>query len=301
MEPMKSAIAFALLSALLTTPAAAQGGDAKAELGKLKPKDFPTGPIEYTVVYPAGGGMDVTARLLAKYVEKWSGDKIVVNNRTGGAGMVGHAYLATQAKPDGYTVGVLANLMWGDAMLRAQGRWAYTDLEPIAYVNTDALTWVGPTEGPYKGMSLKEIVQAAKDKPGTIRVATVPGSMWEYIVDQIEANAGAKFLRVPFQGGGAGIAALVGGNVDVAQGFYSEFRGYLDANKVAPLAVAATSRMDFLKDMPTFNETLGGNEYTWQVIRFVVMPKGTPADRKAYVGAAVRAAMRDPELVEEYK
>ena len=75
---MKSVIAFALLSALLATPAAAQGGDAKAELGKLKPKDFPTGPIEYTVVYPAGGGMDVTARLLAKYVEKWSGDKIVV-------------------------------------------------------------------------------------------------------------------------------------------------------------------------------------------------------------------------------
>src|SRR5215207_5950648 len=254
MEPMKSVIAFALLSALLATPAAAQGADAKAELGKVKPKDFPTGPIEYTVVYPAGGGMDVTARLLAKYVEKWSGDKIVVNNRTGGAGMVGHAYLATQAKPDGYTVGVIANLMWGDAMLRAQNRWSLADLEAIGYVNTDALTWVSSTEGPYKGMSVKDIVQAAKDKPGTIRVATVPGSMWEYIVDQIEANTGAKFLRVPFQGGGPGITAMVGGNVDVAQGFYSEFKGHLDADKVKPLAVAATSRVDFLKDVPTFNE-----------------------------------------------
>jgi tripartite-type tricarboxylate transporter receptor subunit TctC len=289
------------LLAALCHPAAAQSGDPKAELARLKPKDFPSQPIEFTVVYPAGGGMDVAARLLAKHVEQASGERIIVNNRTGGAGMVGHAYLATQAKPDGYTVGVLANLMWGDAMLRAQGRWAYTDLEPIAYVNTDALTWVGATEGSYKGMSLKQIVQAAKDKPGTIRVATVPGSMWDYIIEQIEANSGAKFLRVPFQGGGAGIAALVGGNVDLAQGFYSEFRGYLDANKVAPLAVAATSRMDFLKDMPTFNETLGGNEYTWQVIRFAVVPKGTPADRKAYLAAAVRAAMHDPELVAEYK
>src|SRR3954471_21854653 len=301
MEPMKSVIAFALLSALVATPAAAQGGDAKAELGKVKPKDFPTGPIEYTVVYPAGGGMDVTARLLAKHVEKWSGDKIVVNNRTGGAGMVGHAYLATQAKPDGYTVGVLANLMWGDAMLRAQGRWAYTDLEPIGYLNSDPLIWVGPTEGPYKGMSVKQIVQVAKDKPNTVRIAIVPGSMWEYIVDQVEADFGAKFLRVPFQGGGAGIAALVGGNVDVAQGFYSEFRGYLDANKVAPLAVAANARMDFLKDMPTFNEALGGDAYTWQVIRFVVVPKGTPADRKAYLGAGIKAAMQDSELIAEYK
>ena len=295
------ALAWTLCAALIATPVAAQSGDPKADLAKLKPKDFPTQPIEFTVVYPAGGGMDVTARLLAKYVEKWSGDRVIVNNRTGGAGMVGHSYLATQAKPDGYTVGVLANLVWGDAMLRAQGRWSLSDLEPIGYLNSDALTWVGPTEGPYKGMSVKDIVQAAKDKPGTIRIATVPGSMWEYIVEQIEASSGAKFLRVPFQGGGAGITALVGGNVDVAQGFYSEFRGHLEAGKVAPLAVAAATRMDFLKDMPTFNETFGASEYLWQVIRFAIVPKGTPADRKAYLAAAIHAAMKDAELIAEYR
>ena len=294
------AVALAFVAAFFIGPAAAQG-DAKAELAKLKPKDFPTQPIEFTVVYPAGGGMDVTGRLLAKYVEKWTGDRIIVNNRTGGAGMIGHSYLATQAKPDGYTVGVLANLVWGDAMLRAQGRWSLNDLEPIAYLNSDALTWVGRTDGPYKGYSVKQVIQAAKDKPGTVRVATVPGSMWEYIVEQIEAASGAKFLRVPFQGGGAGISALVGGNVDVAQGFYSEFRGHLDGGKVAPLAVASSGRMDFLKDMPTFNESLGSNEYLWQVIRFAVVPKGTPADRKAYLGAAVRTAMKDPELIAEYR
>jgi tripartite-type tricarboxylate transporter receptor subunit TctC len=288
------ALALALAAAV-AAPTAAQ--DPKA----VKPKDFPTQPIEYVVVYPAGGGMDVTARLLAKYVEKATGDKILVNNRTGGAGMVGHTYLATQAKPDGYTVGVLANLVWGDAMLRSQGKWAYTDLEPIGYLNSDALTWVGPTEGPLKGKTLKEILQIAKDKPGTIRVATVPGSMWEYLVEQVEAASGAKFLRVPFQGGGAGINALVGGNVDIAQGFFAEFRGHLDAGKVAPLAVASNERMPYLKDMPTFNEALGGKDYIWAVIRFVVVPKGTPADRKAYLAAGVRAAMSDPELVAEYR
>ena len=71
-----SAIAFAFLAALLATPAVAQSGDAKADLAKLKPKDFPTGPIVYTVVYPAGGGMDVTARLLAKHVEKLLGARL---------------------------------------------------------------------------------------------------------------------------------------------------------------------------------------------------------------------------------
>lgn len=298
---MKGTLALALFAALLAAPAAAQSGDAKAELAKLKPKDFPSGPIEYTVVYPAGGGLDVTARLLAKHVEKWSGDRIVVNNRTGGAGMVGHAYLATQAKPDGYTVGVLANLVWGDAMLRAQGRWAYTDLEPIGYLNSDPLSWIGPTEGPYKGMSVKEIVQVARDKPGTIRAATVPGSMWDYLLDQVEANTGAKFLRVPFQGGGAGINALAGGNVDIAQGFYSEFRGLAEAGKMMPLAVAAPERLSFMKDTPTMNEALGGKGYEWVLIRFAVVPKGTSADRKAYLGAAIHAAMQDPELIAEYR
>src|SRR5262249_55213604 len=156
-----AAKALALAAMLIALPALAQD-DPKAALAKLKPKDFPTQPIEYTVVYPAGGGLDVTARLLAKFVEKWSGDRIIVNNRTGGAGMVGHTYLATQAKPDGYTVGVLASLVWGDAMLRAQGKWSISDLEPIGYLNTDALTWVSSTEGPYKGMSVKQLVQAAK-------------------------------------------------------------------------------------------------------------------------------------------
>ncbi|MET0679721.1 MAG: tripartite tricarboxylate transporter substrate binding protein [Burkholderiales bacterium] len=289
--------ALALAAAFVAAPVAAQTGDPKAS----KPRDFPTQPIEYVVVYPAGGGMDVTARLLAKYVEKATGDKILVNNRTGGAGMVGHTYLATQAKPDGYTVGVLANLMWGDAMLRAQGKWAYTDLEPIGYLNSDALTWVGPTDGPLKGKTLKEILQVAQEKPGTIRIATVPGSMWEYLVEQVEAATGAKFLRVPFQGGGAGINALVGGNVDIAQGFFAEFRGHLDAGKVAPLAVASGERMPYLQDMPTFNEVLGGKEYIWAVVRFVVVPKGTPGDRKAYLAAGVKAAMSDPELVAEYR
>ena len=293
-------VALAFVATFFIGSALAQG-DPKAELAKLKPKDFPTQPIEFTVVYPAGGGMDVTGRLLAKYVEKWTGERVIVNNRTGGAGMIGHSYLATQAKPDGYTVGVLANLVWGDAMLRAQGRWSLNDLEPIGYINSDALTWVGRADGPYKGYSVKQIIQAAKDKPGTVRVATVPGSMWEYIVEQIEASSGAKFLRVPFQGGGAGISALVGGNVDVAQGFYSEFRGHLDGGKVAPLAVASAARMDFLKDMPTFNEAMGASDYLWQVIRFAVVPKGTPADRKAYLGAAIHTAMKDPELLAEYR
>src|SRR5262249_38710409 len=79
---------------------------------------------------------------------------------------------------------------------------------------------VGPTEGPYKDMSVKQLVETAKDKPGTLRVATVPGSMWDYLIEQVETNTGAKVLRVPFQGGGAGINALAGGRVASPKGLF---------------------------------------------------------------------------------
>ncbi|MBM3409726.1 MAG: hypothetical protein FJY25_20850, partial [Betaproteobacteria bacterium] len=96
------------------------------------------------------------------------------------------------------------------------------------------------------------------------------------------------------------INALAGGNVDLAQGFLAEFRGLAEAGKVAPVAVAANSRLPHMKNLPTFNEQLGAKEYTWQVVRYAVVPKGTAADRKAYLGAAISAAMKDPELLAEY-
>ena len=291
-----SSIVALLLSAVFGVAAA----EPDPAVVRLKPANFPTEPIEYTVVYPAGGGMDLTARLLAKYAEQASGTKILVNNRTGGAGLVGHAFLAKQAKNDGYIVGILGNLVWGDAMLRAQGKWSLSDLEAIAYINSDALTWVVSTEGPYKGKTAAQIIQIAREKPGTVRVAVLPGSMWEYLVEQIEQVTGAKFLRVPFQGGKPGVVALIGGNVDVAEGFYGEFQSFLDARQVVPVAVASDARVPNMKDVPTFNEILSTKDIVWNVVRYAVVPKGTPADRKAYLGAMIDAAVRNPGLIAEY-
>jgi tripartite-type tricarboxylate transporter receptor subunit TctC len=275
--------------------------ETKSNLAKLKPKDFPTDPIEFVVVYPAGGGMDITARHLTRTFEKWTGVKTIVNNRTGGAGMVGHTYLATQAKNDGYTVGVVASLILGDAMLRAQGKWQYTDLDPLAYLNSDALYWSIASDGPFKGKSAKEIIQIAKDKPNTVRAAVVPGSFFEYLVEQTEQATGAKFLKVPFQGGAAGLAALIGGSVDIGSGFYSEMKGFLDAGKMTPIAVSSGERSSYLPNVPTFNEILGAKNVVWLIVRWALVPKGVPAERRAYLAAALTAAALDPELQAEYR
>ncbi|MBO9354882.1 hypothetical protein GG851_12865 [Bordetella petrii] len=299
MKRMIAAFATALCAAL---PLAAQAADdARARIESLKPKDFPTEPIEVNVVYPAGGGMDINARLAAKYFEKWTGAQAIVNNRTGGAGLVGHTYLANQAPNDGYTVAVIANLIFADSMLRAHGRWDFNKLEPIAFLNYEGINLVVSADGPYRDKSFKDLVQLAKDKPGTVRISMLPGTMFEYMVEQVEQVSGAKFLKVPFQGGAPSVTALLGGNVDIALGFYGEIRSFLEAGKLKPVGVSSAQRSPFMKDTPTINESLGRNDVVWGATRWVAVPAGVAPDRRAYLTAGFNAAVRDPELQEEFR
>jgi tripartite-type tricarboxylate transporter receptor subunit TctC len=289
------------MAAALPGPAAAQS-DVKAKLKALRPADYPTQPIELVVVYPAGGGMDVTARLLAKSVERLIDHRVIVVNKAGGAGLIGHTYLATSAKNDGYTVGILANPFWTeDELIRAKGKWTVKDLTPVAFVNYDPVTWIVSTEGMFKDRAVKEIVAAAKDKPGIVKISIAPDGAFQFLAEGVETATGARFVKVPFQGGAPGVTALLGGHVDVATGFLAEYRGHLEAGKVKVVAVAGQERSVHFPNVPTFNEALGTPDLVWLAWRFAAVPKGVAADRQKFLEAAIDAALQDPELLEEYR
>ena len=292
-----------LVSLFLTAapaPVLAQSeADIKAKLKSLQPKDYPKEPLEFVVVYPAGGGMDVTARILAKYVEKWTGAKTIVTNKVGGAGMVGHTYLGAQAPNDGYTIGVVSTY-WTDAFLRAEGKFTYKSLEPLAFINYDPVTWIVRSDGPFKDKSLKDIAAYTKEKPGELKVGLVPGISSEFIAEQMERISGGKITKVPFQGGAPSVTALLGGHIDVSFGFFGEYRGHLEAGKITPVAVAAVERLPNLRDTPTFNEALGIDEIVWAAWRYAGVPNGVAPERKAWLEAALNAALNDPEIVPEY-
>jgi tripartite-type tricarboxylate transporter receptor subunit TctC len=297
---MRALSGMAVAFALATGSVAVADEETMAQLAELKPEGFPSETIEITVVYPAGGGMDINARILARAFERLTGDSVVVNNRTGGAGLVGHTYLATQAPSDGHTVGVIASLVFADAMLRSDGAWSTDDLDPIAYLNSDGLLLVVNAQGPMADISMADILAKAKAEPDTIRVTNVPGSMYEYMIEQLEAETGAKFLKVPFQGGAPGIAALLGNNVDLGIAFLGEVRSHLEGDRVKAIAVSGSERSAFV-DAPTLNEVLGQDNVVWQATRWVTLPAGVPEDRKAYLAAAFIAAAADPETQEEFR
>ena len=113
----------------------AQQPDVKANLKAMKPADFPTREIEFVTAYGAGGGMDITARILAKYVEKYIDSRVIVINKTGGGGLIGHVYLASEAKNDGYSVGILSPAYWQFAL--TQKKYAIEAIDPLAYITME--------------------------------------------------------------------------------------------------------------------------------------------------------------------
>lgn len=265
-----------------------------------QPADFPTRPVELMVAYPAGGGMDVTARIVARHADRLTGQRFIVNNRVGGAGMVAHNYLARQAPADGYTVGILSSGVFVDSVMRAQGLWSINDLEIAAFINFDPMVWVTRTQGPLANLDFRSIVARAREAPDTLRVSMLPQTAYEFSIEQVERATGATFTKVPFQGGVPGMTAMLGGHIDIAIVFFSEFRSQYEAGAVRPVAMAGASRVPNLPGVPTIDEVLGTNDIQWSAWRFAALPKNTPADRRDYIGAVVQAVVADPDAQRDF-
>ncbi len=261
---------------------------------------YPDRPIEFTVAFPAGGGMDVTARILARQAERLSGARVFINNRVGGAGMVAHSWLARQAPADGHAVGILSSGIFLDSLLRARGAWTHEDVTPIAFINYDPTNWITASNGPLAGLDLAAIIARAREAPESIRIAMLPESSSQFIIEQVEQATGARFLRVPFQGGIPGMTAMLGGHIDIATVFFSEYRTQLQAGAVRAVAVAGAEPTPNQPTVPTFNSATGRDDILWAAWRFAVVPKATPPDRIAWLTALLRAAADSPEAVAEF-
>lgn len=296
---MRKSIAIVLACAWLlagATLASAQSAALKA----LKPADFPRRPIELVVVYPAGGGMDVTARTLAQHAEKYVGTKLVVVNRTGGGGLVGHTWLAKNSPADGYTVGVVANTLYPDALLRG-GQFSLSDFKPIASINFSPLFWVVNTDTEVGRMTSPQVIDYIKKNGKNVNVGITPDNVFQFLTNDVERDLHVQVNMVPFQGGKPGVVALLGKQIDITTCLIVEFQQYAQAGQLKPIAVADDHRHPTFPDTPTFSELgipVGGN--LWGIWRFLSVPPNTPEDRVRFLEAAFLEALRDPETQAAY-
>ncbi|MCL2122464.1 MAG: tripartite tricarboxylate transporter substrate binding protein [Desulfovibrionaceae bacterium] len=258
---------------------------------------FPEKPVELMVIFPAGGPTDLDIRILAKYTEKYLGQKLVIINVPGGGGIVGWNTVPDKPK-DGY---FLCNINTPHILsfpLLSDTRFDYNTFEPLIMVSQDPTLFMVRNDSPYK--TFKELVDAAKAKPGSITVGTAGLNLAHHIAAvQVEQELGVKFSIIPFQGSSGSMSALLGNQIDLLSDTLSDYVTKLEG-QVRILAVGMDKRTDFAPNAPTFKE-VGVQGYIPSSDRGVAVPAGTnPAVKKILAEAFMKAA-NDPEYQAEAK
>jgi tripartite-type tricarboxylate transporter receptor subunit TctC len=281
---MKKIIIVALVGLFLVNMTVFGGGSRDAP--------YPNRNITMICPWAAGGGTDAILRALSAAAERQLGVTITVENRTGGAGAIGHAAIKN-ARPDGYTLGMITFEL---NSLPQQGLidFTYQDFDPIIRVNADAATLTVKADAPYN--TVREFVDFAKANPGAISIGnSAPGSVWHIGAGLLANETGIEVKHIAFEGAAPAVTALAGGHIQAVSVSLAEVKSQLDAGNVKVLGIMDTRRSNLYPNIPTFiDQGYNLTYYTW---RGIAVPKGLdPAVRQTIVNAFT-AAMEDPQFV----
>jgi tripartite-type tricarboxylate transporter receptor subunit TctC len=249
---------------------------------------YPERPISMIVPYPAGGGTDIVARTLASILEKELGVPINVLNRAGGGGIPGQTAVA-HAKPDGYTIGLIASDI---SYYKPQGlaELTHADMTPIGQTNELAAGITVIENSPYK--TVQELVADMKAKPGKLKgTAAAPGASWHIAFSGLMLALKldpSTVIWVPTQGGTAGHLDVAAGNSTFSTASLAEAKALIESKKLRPLAVMSKERLELFPDVPTLKES--GIDWNFGLWHGVVGPKGLPADMQKVLATAVQKA-----------
>jgi putative tricarboxylic transport membrane protein len=252
---------------------------------------FPSEPITLVVAWPAGGGSDISMRLLADAVSKQIGVPVVVLNKPGAGGAIGHREIVN-AKPDGYTIGMFSSGGIALPYLNAQAN-TFDELQPIAFFGEDPnALQVSIASGIG---SLKEFVERARANPGKIKNGNDQPGGSSYIAAALyEKMLNVKLTKVSYAGFGPTVIGLMGGEVDSATVPVPDTIEQHKAGKLKLLGVSATERHFMAPEIPTFREQ--GFDVVVGSWRCIAGPKGIPEDRLRYLETNIVSALKDPEF-----
>jgi tripartite-type tricarboxylate transporter receptor subunit TctC len=253
---------------------------------------YPERPITMIVAFPPGGGTDVAARTLARFMSTALGQPIVVNNRAGAGGEIGFSELA-KAKPDGYTIGFVNTPNVVTIPIERRARYRLEDFALIANVVDDPGAFFVATGSPFR--TLADLVAHAKSKPEDVTYGTSGiGSDDHLAALAFERLAGVKLTHVPFAGASAVRNALLGRQITIASLNMGEGIADMQSGTARALGQMAERRWEAAPDTPTFREQ--GFDIVEGSMRGVAAPAGVPREVLDRLVGAVRQAMESAEF-----
>jgi tripartite-type tricarboxylate transporter receptor subunit TctC len=268
-------LTLAALAILLAAPASAQ--------------TYPDHPIRIIVPTPAGGPVDVMARLVASALPVALGQNIVVENKPGAGNIIG-SKIAADAAPDGYTLTVsAASGLIMSPMIYKNAGYDAESFAPIALIaETPQLLVVNP-QLPVK--SVAELVAYAKANPGKLNYSTGGvGTLPHLSAELFKKTAGVNIVHVPYKGGGPALLGVVAGEAQMTFDTVATSLPLARDGKLRVLAVVGPKRVAELPDVPTMREqgfaTISTGAWT-----ALLAPKGTPPAIVAKLNAALNKAL----------
>jgi tripartite-type tricarboxylate transporter receptor subunit TctC len=284
---MKWSMKSVLLGALGLALAAAVG------VPQARALDYPTRPVHVVAGYPAGGTVDILARLVGQYLSERLGQQFIIDNRAGAGNNIG-TEVVVNAAPDGYTL-LLVNPANGiNATLYDKLPFNFVrDIAPVAgIIRVPNVMEVNPA---VPAKTVAEFIAYAKANPGKINMASSGNGTSVHVSGELfKMMTGVNMLHVPYRGAAPALTDLMGGQVQVIFDNLPSSIEYIRAGKLRALAVTTAERSDALPGVPTVAETVPGYEASaWFGLG---APKGTPAEIVDKLNAAVNAGLADPKL-----
>lgn len=281
MKKLVSTIAFAGISLLGSTAVHAD--------------TYPNKPVTVIVPFVPGGSSDITARSVLPGMQKLLGQTFVAENKPGANSAIGAQALA-RATPDGYTmmVGSIGTFAINEALYKELSYNPSKDFTYLTQAVRNPNLLVAPPSFPAN--TVAELVEYAKKNPGKVSYASSgTGSSDHLSAILFRQRTDTTGVDVPYRGGGAAIADLLGGQVNVSFQNLGAVQKHVQAGKLKALAITGDTRSPELPDVPTLGEA-GIKDmvvYSWQGF---AVPKNTPAPIVTTLSDALRETLRDPAV-----
>lgn len=262
--------------------------------GAVQAQPYPSKPIRMIVPWPAGGGVDTSARLISQPLSERLGQPIVVENRPGAAGNVG-TELFTKEKPDGYTLlmGSLSPNAVNPHLYARLGFDPIKDFAMVARVYTVPSFVVVPAASPAN--TVQDLIARAKANPGKLNFGSGGVGSSQHLFG-VMFNTAAKIdvVHVAYKGTAPAETALIAGQVDFMLNPPTALQ-HVAAGRLKALAVAAPSRSAAMPNVPTLDEVGIKGVYT-STFYGVMAPAGTPKEIVNRLNAEINAILQTPEM-----
>ena len=258
---------------------------------------FPQKPITVVVTQGPGSGSDVMARMLAGYLSPLLGQSVVVENRAGASGIIGHQSVA-KAPADGYTLLFTSTAgLFVVPVMNPNAKYSLADYEPVAPVMRAPFA-VLVANNATAPKTMAELISTVKSKPQSFASAGV-GTMTHLGSELVMRKAGMQATHIPYKGSGAALTDLMGGQVLFATDSLTAAMTHIRSGRLRALATTDATREASLPDVPTLAESgLPGLQVA--AIGGLFAPKGTPKEVVDKVADATRKVLANPDVQKRF-